>query len=67
MKILGFILLVVLALVMFGVGPILTILSLNTLFNTGIAISFWSWLSVVWLHMIAAGAVRGGIKLSQAD
>ena len=67
MKILGFILLIVFLLFLFGIGTMLTILSLNTLFNTGIAISFWSWLSVVWLHMIAAGAVRGGIKLSQAD
>lgn len=67
MKILAVVLLVVLAVVMFGLGPILTILSLNTLFNTGIAISFWSWLSVVWLHLIAAGAVRSGVKLSQVD
>ena len=67
MKILGVILLVVLAVVLLGIGPILTILSLNTLFNTGIAISFWSWLSVAWLHLIAAGAVRGGIKLAQED
>lgn len=67
MKILAVFLLIALAIVMVGLGPILTILSLNTLFNTGIAISFWSWLSVAWLHLIAAGAVRGGIKLAQAD
>ena len=67
MKILGVILLVALIVVVIGIGPVLTILSLNTLFNTGIAISFWSWLSVAWLHMIAAGAVRGGIKLAQED
>ena len=67
MKIVGFILVVVLALVLFGIGPVLTILSLNTLFSTGIAISLWSWLSVAWLHLIAAGAVRGGIKLAQRD
>lgn len=67
MKILGFILMVVFLLFLFGIGPVLTILSLNTLFNTGIVISFWSWLSVAWLHMIAAGAVRGGIKLARED
>lgn len=67
MKILAVFLLIALAIVMVGLGPILTILSLNTLFNTGIVISFWSWLSVAWLHLIAAGAVRGGIKLAQAD
>lgn len=67
MKILGFILLVVFLLFLLGLGPVLTILSLNTLFNTGIVISFWSWLSMAWLHMIAAGAVRGGVKLAQAD
>lgn len=67
MKILGFILMVVFLLFLCGIGPVLTILSLNTLFNTGIVISFWSWLSMAWLHMIATGAVRGGTKLTQAD
>lgn len=67
MKILGVILLAVFLLFLLGIGPVLTILSLNTLFNTSIAVSVWSWLSVAWLHLIAAGAVRGGIKLARAD
>ena len=67
MKILGVILFVVFLLFLLGIGPVLTILSLNALFNTGIAVNVSSWLSVAWLHLIAAGAVRGGIKLAQAD
>ena len=67
MKILGVMLFVIFLLFLLGIGPVLTILSLNALFNTGIAVNVWSWLSVAWLHLIAAGAVRGGIKLAQAD
>ena len=67
MKILGIILLVVFLLVLLGLGPILTIFSLNTLFNTSIAVSVWSWLSAAWLQLLAIGAVRSGVKLAQAD
>lgn len=59
-----FVILAIIALVAFvGLGPVLTILSLNTLFSTNIAITFGSWLSVAWLQLIAAGAVSSGIRL----
>jgi hypothetical protein len=44
-------------------GPLLTIASMNALFNLGIAYSFWNWLSVVWLGMVTFGGVN--ITLSQ--
>ena len=38
-------------------APIITIGALNTLFNLGIEVNFWSWLSIVWLQMITFGGV----------
>lgn len=37
-------------------GPIFTIWALNTVFNTGIAITFWNWLSVSWLTFVISAA-----------
>jgi len=50
-----FALLVLLFIVLVGVGPIITILSLNALFGTGIAVSFINWCCVVWLSLIIKG------------
>lgn len=36
------------------VGPFLSILAVNQLFGTTIALTFWNWLSVGWLHMVVA-------------
>lgn len=46
----------VLALVVgiFIIGPILSILAVNHLFGTTIAINFWNWVSVAWLHIVVA-------------
>lgn len=46
----------VLALVIgiFIIGPILSILAVNHLFGTAIAINFWNWVSVAWLHIVVA-------------
>lgn len=38
----------------FIIGPILTIVAVNHLFGTGIAINFWNWVSVAWLHIVVA-------------
>lgn len=43
---------IVLLIFLIGIGPILTLLSLNTLFNLQIPYTFWSWLSVSWLQFI---------------
>jgi hypothetical protein len=39
---------------LFIIGPILTILAVNHLFGTAIAINFWNWVSVAWLHIVVA-------------
>lgn len=54
--------LVLLALFLIGVGPIITIMSMNMLFNLTIPISVWTWLSVVWLNLTVVGLVKSGVK-----
>ena len=46
---------IVLLVILIGLGPILTLMSINTLFGLNIAINFWSWLSVVWLGIVLNG------------
>ena len=46
---------VVLLVILIGLGPILTLMSINTLFGLNIAINFWTWLSVVWLGIVLNG------------
>lgn len=36
-------------------GPIFTIWALNALFATAIPVTFWTWLSVLWLQSVAVG------------
>lgn len=55
MKALGITGLVILLIVLIGAGPILTIMSINTLFGLNIAINFWTWLSVVWIGIVLNG------------
>ena len=55
MKALGVTGLVILLIVLIGLGPILTIMSINALFGLNIAINFWTWLSVVWLGIVLNG------------
>lgn len=42
--------------VLFIGGPILSILAVNHLFGTTIAINFGNWLATFWLHVIVTGA-----------
>ena len=58
MKALGITGLVILLVVLIGVGPILTIMSINALFGLNIAINFWTWLSTVWLFGLFATRVK---------
>jgi len=36
-------------------GPMFTIVALNTLFGLGITMNFWTWLSMFWLQMLLVG------------
>jgi hypothetical protein len=56
----GIVGLIILIIALVGVGPVLTILSLNALFNTGIAITFYNWLAVVWLSIVVGSIARSG-------
>ena len=56
MKALGITGLIILLIVLIGVGPILTIMSINALFGLNIAINFWTWLACAWLCMLVNGA-----------
>jgi len=54
--------LIILGLILIGVGPVLTIISLNALFALNIGITFWNYLAVVWL--VGFGAVITGKKFN---
>ena len=41
--------LILLVIALVTIGPIFTILALNTVFNLSIPITFWTWLSTFWL------------------
>lgn len=56
----GFI--VVLMLVIMGLGPLLTIASLNALFNLGISYNVWTYLSVMWLNLTTSGGLGLAIR-----
>ena len=56
MKTFGIIALIILAIILIGIGPILTIMSLNALFGLTIGITIWNWLAVLWLSMLVAGS-----------
>lgn len=39
---------------LFIISPILTIIAVNHLFGTAIAINFWNWVATAWLHLLVA-------------
>ena len=43
---------IMLLLVLLAIVPIFTIMALNTLFNTGIELTIWTWLSTFWLSLL---------------
>ena len=55
-EVLGITGIVILLVILIGLGPILTLLSVNLLFGLNIAINFWSWLACAWLCMLINGA-----------
>jgi Na+/proline symporter len=62
LKIIGVVLLLALIVVLLGIGPILTIISINTLFMTQIPVTIWTWLAMLWLKLTTVGAVIGLLK-----
>jgi|688.fasta_scaffold08091_33 hypothetical protein len=52
--------LLIIALLIFA--PLVTIWSLNTLFNLGIDYTFWTWLAMAWLTMVTFGSVTNAIN-----
>lgn len=41
------------------IGPIFTILALNTLFGVGIDLTFGTWFAMAWLHFVAGSGIVG--------
>lgn len=50
---------IVVAVVALVLGPWITIQAVNHLFSAGIEFTFWSWLSMFWLHILVASRVKG--------
>ena len=61
-EVLMFVLAVVVLLVAIGVGPLLTLWSINTLFGLGIVYNFWNWLAVAWLNLATFGSLSMAIR-----
>lgn len=53
---LAILLVVVLVIALFIVGPWLSILAVNQLFGTSIQLTFWNWLATFWIHLVVAGS-----------
>ena len=51
MKMFWVIFLIILAIAVIGLGPFLTIMSINTLFALSIPYNIYTWLSTLWLGM----------------
>jgi antibiotic biosynthesis monooxygenase (ABM) superfamily enzyme len=63
MKITTAVLFILFMALLIGLGPLATIWSMNLLFNTQIAYSFWTWLAMVWLSSVTVGGIN--LKLQQ--
>lgn len=55
---------IALIIILIGIGPVLTIISLNALFALNIGITFWNWASVVWLSMVLGSICKGASKFN---
>ena len=56
----GVVLLVLLLIFLIGVGPLITLWSINALFGLGIAYNFWNWLAMAWIIAIFTYNVKKG-------
>ena len=55
--VMGVVLIVLLVLGLIFIGPVFTIMALNTLFGLSIAINLGTWLAAAWLTMLIAAKV----------
>jgi Na+/proline symporter len=60
LKIIGVVLLLALIVVLLGIGPILTIISINTLFMAQIPVTIYTWLAMLWLQATLYGIFYRG-------
>jgi hypothetical protein len=58
LKTLGIAVLIAIIITVFVVVPWLSILAINHLFNTSIALTFWNWAAAFWLHLVVVGAAK---------
>jgi hypothetical protein len=57
--------LVFLWLLVTGLGPVLTILSINALFALSIPITVFTWLAIMWLSLTFSGLIKLGVQSSK--
>lgn len=50
-------LVIILAIAIIALGPVFTIVALNTLFNLNITLTIGTWLASLWLMFLFAGSV----------
>lgn len=55
-KLFGGVTLVALIVLLVAIGPIFTIMALNTLFKTGIDLTIGTWFAALWLGLLVKGA-----------
>ncbi len=48
---------ILVAIFLIGIGPVITIWSINTAFSLHIAYTFWTWLAMLWLQMVTFGGI----------
>jgi hypothetical protein len=61
-KLVGFVLAILFLIFLMGIGPVITIWSINTAFSLHIAYTFWTWLSMMWLQLVTFGGVIGQLS-----
>lgn len=47
---------VMLLILVFAIGPFLSIFAINHLFGTAIAMNFSNWVAALWLHIVVASS-----------
>jgi len=54
-KLFGGVTMLALIVLIVAIGPIFSIMALNTLFNTGIELTFGTWCAALWLGIVIRG------------
>jgi antibiotic biosynthesis monooxygenase (ABM) superfamily enzyme len=57
MKTSTFVTLLMLVIFAIFIGPVFTIMALNTLFDTQIDLTFGTWFAMAWLHILLASSL----------